>query len=252
MSKELTMPETDFKLVEKNVDENLKVLRTIYAVLYVVGFREVLTAIDLKGGILNGLPLAFLASAVALVALAIRMFWGVGNIRRHTGEMLVRYEALHPGQGFASASKGIFKGPQGFLIMVFDVPVLLTHSFLFYLLCKLQPLILGGADQLVNTRQFIAVLSTLLGLNALWLATLKLRKSGAPPQTFWFFNNLCFAGTLTGLWRISSPSLSECQLFSGPTLMWLAVGVCLLNSVLDLCFTAWAYLVGTYSHALDL
>src|SRR6266849_7147920 len=109
-----------FKTVEKNVDENLKVLRTIYAVLFVVGFREVLTAIDLSNGIFNALPLAFLFSAVALVALATRMFWGVGNIRRHTGEILDRYKAAHPGEGAATASKKIFRGPQGFLIMVVD------------------------------------------------------------------------------------------------------------------------------------
>jgi hypothetical protein len=238
------MTAIDLKKAEDNVDENLKVLRTIYAVLYVVGFREVLINIDFGHGILAALPPAFLGSAIALVFLAIRMFWGVGNIRRDVGHLFSKYSVEHQTTDPESISRDVFGGWPGIRIMLVDVPALLMHSFLFYILCKLQPAMLLGGPQVAPARDFLFVLCSLLLLNALWLGALKIRGSAVPPQSFWFWNNIIFACIGFTVWLLSSPSFGTCWADAGQVVLWIAVAISLANSLIDLRFTAWAYLIG--------
>jgi hypothetical protein len=244
VGQEVSVNEAHLKSAEKNVDENLKVLRTIYAVLYVVGFREVLTNIDFGKGVLHALPLTFLVSSSALVLIAIRMFWSVGNIRRHTSYLFERYVAEHQRSDAAALSKNVFRGWPGVIIMLFDVPTLLIQSFLFYMLCKLQPVMLSGEHAYVHVREFLAVFCALLILNAIWLATFKARGSAVAPQTFWLWNNIGFAVLGAAIWLLTASGRCVLPLGNDQGLFWAVTALCLLNSIVDLRVTAWAYFIG--------
>jgi len=232
---------TEQSEVNKNIDESLKVLRTIYAVLYVVGFREVLSSIDLSQGILHALIRAFLPGSV-LVLIAVRMFWAVGNIRRYADQVEKTYLNTYPRD--ESVRRHIFEGRTGVYIMIFDVPVLLLHSFAFFLLCKLMPIVLASNYALGSVRDFLAVFCALLVLNVVWLLALMIRdrRLACAPQTVWLMNNVAFAVLSAAAWLASSARHELIP--DGATLFWISMALCGFNSLVDLRLTAWAYLVG--------
>jgi hypothetical protein len=96
-----------------------------------------------------------------------------------------------------------------------------------------------------HAREFLAVTCALFVVNALWLASFKARGTAEAPQMFWCVNNIAFALIAFVAWMISSPAMCAFSAGGALTLLWVAVGICLVNSAIDLRFTAWAYLVGT-------
>lgn len=82
--------------------------------------------------------------------------------------------------------------PLKWLIMIFDVPILMLHSVFFYFMCK--ELSAGNVD-------FYKYFSYLLALNFFWLGTIWLRyckgKKACPIYIkIWTLNNILFAGLI--------------------------------------------------------
>lgn len=110
-------------LSEKQIDysnQNLDVLRNLYVISYVVGFRELLNGMPWPWSSLNVIPSLLVATVLTL--LAMRMFWAVRNIRHFVSKIS---KISHWSANVA-----------GSVIMLFHVPILMSHSFVYYLLCK--------------------------------------------------------------------------------------------------------------------
>jgi hypothetical protein len=233
--------------VTRNTDENLKVLRTIYAVLFVVGFREAMVGLNLSDGLTKGLTLPWAVSSVALVLVAVRMFWGVSNIRRYVVEALAQYFSDKEGNTSVdrdTAFHEVVGRWKTLRIMAVDVPILLSHSFLFYLLCKLQPLVLADPSNQSRVGEFVGTFSVLLLLNGFWLVWLATKWSTHAPEFVWLLNNLSFAFLPCTVYFLAPASWFAADWIGASAVFWIAVALYLANSAVDLLLTSWAYMVG--------
>jgi hypothetical protein len=230
--------------LDKDVEENLKVLRTIYAVVYAVGFREFLSSITFPHGIIPVL-VKMILPGTALLLVAVRMFWCVRNIRGYMRFVLAEYRK-EPTSDPAIEGEEIMRGGRGLFIMLVDVPTLLMHSFLFFLLCKLMPLIFSSDYDIQVVREFMAVFVTLLLVNVVWLKSFMIRERGLakPPQTVWIRNNTIVGLILFALWAFTLPSVVSCVTISGHVMFVTTMVLCAANSFVDLALTARFYLTG--------
>ncbi len=120
------------------------------------------------------------------------------------------------------------------IIMLFDIPVLLSHSIIFYFMCQS-----AAKDTTLFDGWFYRFFMALLFLNAIWLITVRLRIKEKffdldrknKPHLFWASNNLVAFLLLLFL----------------PQLGWLFV---LINCLVDLSFTADAYFKVSYNFPL--
>ena len=67
---------------KENIDKNLDLLRTIYGVSYILGYRELASQFPIEFDEYGKAQWLYVFSSIALVLLSIRFFWGVGVIRR--------------------------------------------------------------------------------------------------------------------------------------------------------------------------
>ena len=120
---------------------------------------------------------------------------------------------------------------------------LFLHSFLFYLLCRLQPLIVAPPINPARLADFIGLFSALLFLNSFWLASLATTWNRLSPEHTWMVNNFVFALAALVVYRFMPAAWREISLAGGSGLFWAVMFLFLANSLVDLIRTSWAYLV---------
>ncbi|AOE48905.1 hypothetical protein [Kangiella sediminilitoris] len=227
--------------LHKNLLENFKVLRFIYAVSFVIGYRELL--IHFRPGV--SVSIEFIVGAVILLFLAIRFLWGVGNIRRFVLELIPRNldKKVDDNGNLRGHLEhvGITRF-QWMRIMAFDVPILLCHSFLFFFLAQIlvevdQQTILETKDDYMY--KFIRVYASLLLINSIWLNTLKAAGQKRSSESKWMLNNIVF-----GLFGWLMFIAGWFEWVSATTAFFIAMSAFFINSMLDFYMTGWAYIVG--------
>ena len=251
-NKEGYVDDKSHKKIERNIDENLKVLRTIYAVLFAVGYREILLNFGEPRSLSLVINPAFVLSAGALLLLGVRMFWGVRNIR---GSVTLSVSAYYTRNmscpkmlRYDYASDHALSRWRAFSVMAIEVPVLMAHSFCFYFLCVLQKQMLekqlrGATQDLTLLREFAIVFVALMWLNALWLFTREAVRSGAHRSSIWAINN-AVSGLLAAIAYWARDMCNPPSFFGGqPIVFWLIFGIVLANCLVDLIFTAHIYLI---------
>ena len=231
------------KALEKHLYENFKILRVIYGISYLAGFRELLLGFE---RIHHFVPLVtYLIGCGVLLLLAMRLFWGLGNIRRYLSEKIPINisSALDDNGEFLDKSKkaehiGLTKF-QWCRVMIVDIPILLIHSFIFYLLCNSLQEVILDSDTSGQLSNFLFTYSIILLLNVAWLGSLMTKTNTNNPEYIWFYNNmicgfLLFFTALIPLFNGAPTSL----------ILWWAFFVAVGNSIFDLYKTGWVYLVG--------
>lgn len=217
-----------------NLDRDLSIIRVVYAIFLVEGFKQVIQATyrrwvkgpnALEDGVLAACqslsphqPLPPLAptwllvfTAISIGALGVRFFWAIGNIRRF---VLHRIINLDP--------------PNRRAIVMLHFSFLFLHATAFFLMCEVfQDLgqhTLGreAIDRLILT------LILLLAMNAIWLLFLIKGRTDHGPERAWLLNNSFFTVVFAIiLFKIGS-------LAKTPEAMLTIVAACsMANSLLD-------------------
>ncbi|MDR4493370.1 MAG: hypothetical protein R3B74_02900 [Nitrospirales bacterium] len=237
--------------IKNNLDENLKVLRIIYATSFLLGMRELLLGFNVKEISLENFSwphFIYLCGATVLLLLAIRLFWGVGNIRRFLVEKIDDYFSKFKGsqtpeQFPIESEKGIeskvLTAEVWVRVMGLDLPLMLSQSFIFFLLCELLPIAIFGSSEiepLERMNEFKWLFFSILFVNIVWLLLLKTHGKTSSEYT-WIKNNLFFL--IFGILIFESFPQDNQWLYFSMILAWF-----FLNSVIDFVMTGWAYLVG--------
>jgi hypothetical protein len=209
--------------IERNLEANLKVLRLIYVVSYTLGYARLslLFPHDLDTWPPQSAALIIFA-AVVLFVLSVRFYWAVGTLRRYMLEKLRRAEH--------TKLKETLKWP--FRRMMFiHVPVLMAHSFMFFLLCRyledIAKHLQEAGDQAPPLTRFALLYCGLLALNAVWLRMLK-TDGKASEEQFWMRNNAAFA-IIGTIWVLAGP----CLVVNNQVVFAIALCLFLANSAFD-------------------
>ena len=227
--------------LQANINENFNVLRLIYGVSFVLGYEEVLRHYNLAGPI----TIEYITGSVVLLFLSIRLFWGVGIIRRCVIDKISKnldkkFSEDDIDGGYPE--KFALTRLEWIRIMALDIPALLMHSFLFFILAgmlgKIDGQLLAGKEA-TYVFIFVGTYSLLLLFNVGWLRSLKIAGESTSPEIIWSLNNTVFGAlgfllVLTGL----------CGVVSTFALFYLALFIFFLNSIIDFYLTGWIYLVG--------
>ncbi|ODR99431.1 hypothetical protein AUC68_05540 [Methyloceanibacter methanicus] len=186
-----------------------------------------------------------IGAALVLFLTSIRFFWSVGVIEACIVERIDKSSDIREDDGFKKRIR---------FIMLFDVPCLLAHSFIFYVLCeylyKIAECILGDPAKLVETVQqcpatetmfhiqiFLFIFSVLLIVNAIWLFTLRTEGNETFAEFFWMISNAVTAA-LSIIVIIFAPSH-----MSYTSVMTLGLVLFMANTVADLWCCARIYTV---------
>ena len=123
--------------------------------------------------------------------------------------------------------------------MVVHVPVLLAHSFGFFLLCRIYTELFESNGALVSgfPEKFVIYYCSLLALNAIWLVVLQLPQTPSKiikePEALWIANNTIFVIVISvGFFLLGFGFMFAITCF-------------FLNSVIDLLFNGKAYLTAS-------
>jgi len=127
-------------------------------------------------------------------------------------------------------------------VMIIDVPVLLIHSFLFFILCGLLSIVdkeLTSAESPYYLVIFLVIYNCTIIINAFWLLSLKTKGIKEYSEFHWMWNNLIFG--LIGLIFIKASLVFS---FSPFFMFYASTALFMLNSLSDHYFTGWAYVIG--------
>jgi len=128
--------------------------------------------------------------------------------------------------------------------MFLHVPILMAHSFTFFLLSRylvhiswhLEKSTSDGAPFL----EFLAMYCGIIGINAFWLYTLKTKGKNSTPERFWMLNNTGFA--LGGfVWIVIGWRLVSIDKISGELFFIIGLAIFLVNTFVDFWNTYEAY-----------
>lgn len=235
---------------EDNLKENLSILRTIYAISLVFGYEKIANfLLETKFDWSIVYIMVFLC-AVAMVLFSVRIFWAVGNIRRYAHEKIkIEHKKLlkDPGEGNFIAIDLIDDNTSRKVMMI-HVPILLFHSFLFFILSDFYIKIMkDGVLQNVAYVHFGLWFCSLLFLNGIWLHFLNIKGEEPAHQKLWMWNNFFCAGAgFIFLLLVGSPIIENWPTFLGYPQFWVwaFLAVILGNSVIDYLLCSKVYLVG--------
>lgn len=124
------------------------------------------------------------------------------------------------------------------LIMLFDIPILLSHSIVFFFMCRSASINIA-----LSNKQFYYFFMFLLFLNGVWLTTIQLRIKNVRNEKFfvWDRENQPF------LFWTSNNLIILILLISSLRLSWgIEVRLVFINCILDLSLTANAYFRASY------
>lgn len=232
--------ESGIKLINReDVTIGLGVMQAVYTIAIILGFRSALEGAypsivqPLKHGqAALGHPVLLLA-LLTLMLLGLRFFWVTRN--------LYALVIDHPREK-AKERLG--------MVVRLHFPVTLLHAVLFFVLCDVyrsmaSASLSGSIEPLVD--RFVLFTIILLALNGLWLLAtflpLHLRKPGSErdetrPAVVWAVLNIVFSA-LAVIWLYAlSPLITS----SATLVLAVASALFLLNSLLDLGFTASSYI----------
>lgn len=211
------------------LESDLSLMQTVYGVAFVFGFQKlaesIYTLLHAWFSPQPGNSLFITAELILLLTLSllgVRFFWAVGNIRRFL------LEAEHPPGSHVRL-----------LVMSVNVPILMIHAYLFYLLCRVNQDMTSLELMSQKARLFVVLYSALLLLNAIWVKFLvwhrPKKKDKKTPEKIWSRNNLiCGVGALAamlfGFRKAALLALMFAALFY------------IINSVVDLYTTSETYL----------
>lgn len=223
------------KNTRTNIDKNLDLLRTLYAISYILGYRILGEKFPIEFADYSRGDYFFVTASVALMFLSMRLFWGVNNIRRHLHEV-IKFNA-------EGRITNLWRVRETMLV---HVPILLAHSFIFYLLCRIVGDFSLGLNSYVDGSEtlvwrFICLYLLLLVVNTVWLFALKTKGRRDAPENVWMWNNGLTAIALTSVligdyfFDLFSPG-SHGLLISSLILFF-------VNSFADYYFAAKTYLV---------
>jgi hypothetical protein len=188
----------------------------------------------------------YLVGSIVLLLLAVRFFWGVGNIRRDVRSKLVKNLCQRAAEGqdvTDDAEISALKQQNWFRMMILDVPVLFSHSFLFYLLCvnfgSTVEQAIENSSQSFHVQCFTLIYSFLLLFNAMWLLSLRGEGNQMRAEYAWMINNFSFGIFGVLIWFI----LFEAWIPTFLGYLFVLV-VFATNSVRDYWLTGWAYSIG--------
>jgi hypothetical protein len=253
-------------LVDENLHENFKVLRLIFVIAIVFGFQDLLVAL-VDGVRTFDWPL--ILGAVVTILVALRFVWALGNLRRYLRPRIVRNLEGNidaDGKLLAELHQAALTRAEWTRAVAFDVPVILLHSFLIFMLCGVLPeaaLQVEGASA-PSVTYLTWLLASLLLVNVIWLATLtranvcpraRPRPAGAavaaaedasaeavrdgPAELTWLWNNLVCGLLLVALALASwLGALDALAAYLG------ALAVVGVNSAIDYRGAGWVYIVG--------
>lgn len=141
------------------LESDLSLMQTVYGVAFVFGFQKlaesIYTLLHAWFSPQPGNSLFITAELILLLTLSllgVRFFWAVGNIRRFL------LEAEHPPGSHVRL-----------LVMSVNVPILMIHAYLFYLLCRVNQDMTSLELMSQKARLFVVLYSALLLLNAIWV-----------------------------------------------------------------------------------
>lgn len=235
----------------QNMSENFKVLRVIYGLSLLLGLNKLVEngPFDFSRWMSGGYDWRFvslyLLGSVTIFFLSIRLFWAIGNIRRDLRMKIVDHICKHDELSLSTDDeKNAMRPVDWARMMLVDVPVLLLHSFILFLLCSnwliVAEFALEPGDKPFNiVLIFLSTYSGILLFNAFWLMSLRSGRRKTHPESYWVGNNLGFG--IVGLAFVVF-------IVEGAIMpVWACVAACfafLLNSLIDFLRTGWTYSVG--------
>jgi hypothetical protein len=208
------------------LDRELAVIRTLYAISFIVGFQKIGEAVyflffqehthlSFSGALFGLVGLITLV----LVLLGFRFFWAVGNIRRF---VFRKISTLQP--------------PKRKTLML-HIAFLFVVPLLFYFLCRIFQDLVTSLSLAQFNKRFLLVYGILLLANSGWLALLT-HKLSRNPERFWMINNFSF-GTLAFCCTVVARF--------GHYELIIAYASCILllaNSLIDLLLSSEVYFLG--------
>ncbi len=231
--------------LEKNLDENLKILRILYSMSSLLAMRELILGFRITQTEIAHVSILYMFGALVLVVLGVRFFWGVGNVRRFLLEDMARYfsaktaGALKQEIDYTRLKSEVLHRSIYLRVMLWDVSMLLAQSFVFFLLCQLLPLVVhgnGSSKPFDRLNDFVVLYCGLILMNAFWLATLSSQGSPARPEAVWGRINIVTA-------VIGLLSLPLKPYIGSEPYLWFLLLLFFASSVYDFYRTGWVYLV---------
>jgi hypothetical protein len=208
------------------LDRELAVIRTLYAISFIVGFQKIGEAVyflffqehshlSFSGALFGLVGLIMLA----LVLLGFRFFWAVGNIRR-----------------FVFRKISILQPPKRKTLML-HIALLFVVPLLFYFLCRIFQDLVNSLSLAQFNKRFLLVYGILLMANSGWLVLLT-HKLSRNPERFWMINNFLFG--IAALGGVVAASFGHYEL----TIAYTSCLLLLANSLIDLLFSSEVYFLG--------
>lgn len=173
-----------------NANENLAVLRVVYGVSFGLGFWQLGQGLPWPWNSFWVVPPLLVAAMLTL--LSIRFYWAMGNIRRYIKNK--KHEDIHP---------------IGRIIMMFHVPILMLHSFTFFILCRLYGDMYDDNQDFNEGVAYTFTLTyvALLYLNSVWVYWCHTPRTGfdfvfdifRSKAAYWSYNNFSCASIVMAL-----------------------------------------------------
>ena len=231
---------SDVHILDENIHENFKILRVIYTLATMFGFKKLLDNIVPT---FSTWDFPYILGALAIMFLAIRFLWAASNIRRYVRMCLIEnifHNTDSDGNAKRYPQEVALTRFQWTRIMLFDIPILLLHSFLIYIMCDI--LWLTTRFELAHNSHifyFGLTVFLILVINAIWLLILKNTTTDSTPERGWAINNFIFA-FLTAITTISwALDMSDDLLTYAFILLLIMV-----NSLIDFLKLGYIYIVG--------
>lgn len=155
--------------------QDMAVIQTVYGLSLTLGYREIANWLFDAIAAYHSCPdiqlmaVKFFMASV-LILIEIRFFWASGNIRR----FITRKESRPNDRK---------------VVTVVHFPILLLHSFLLYIFCRLLSTIHEWKDVMAQGGRLVWFLVGFLALNGVWLLCLVFRRSNWEPELLWIKNN---------------------------------------------------------------
>lgn len=211
--------------VTPSLDRDLSIIRTVFAISLVEGFKKLAESayLILAGGShLYHTHQPLMLAVVAMLSLTgLRFFWAVGNIRRHVLRSIINVEP-----------------PRRHMLIAVHLPVLFLHAALFFLICRIaQGLTEGGLNH-DGVRHFVVSFAILLSVNVIWLGLLLPAGPPSRPERVWIINNIStLAVLLTGTLIGTLLTVTFAEALLAATLLFT------LNGVIDFATTKDGYVL---------
>lgn len=244
----------------QDVNENIKLIQTAYAITLVLGFRELAISIyRIFNSFLDpNIPFEtyHVYHLVALFTTAFcgfRMFWCLGNLTRFISYHYFTDDKTFPKRLVANDPKQEYfllaSNPDFRIRVIANVIVLFTHSFLIFLLSQVLKVDYYKGETFSQSYlyAFFGLYILLLSFNAIWLRKLAGDKEEFEIEDYWSTNNwlastICISVLIisNGLLRIQT----ELELFVHIGNI-IVLFVMFYNSVNDVFSTVTSYVFGS-------